>query len=207
MRRLDKKYSAASRCWRHENDEQCTTSSRACGRAAATLVRGGTLTLCRTQSVRSDAWRNQGVCGMDNDGKGCQGLYAELFALCRYYSWRQSDSPAGYAATCNQAQRDSELRLPLHWIVKCGNYQYSLLLKDNLSGYLLLVPFRTAEAAATVDALRRWFAVIGVVLIWISDRDSHFKNEVVRRAQKEFKAKHNFTTDNCPWSNGAIGSA
>jgi hypothetical protein len=34
-------------------------------------------------------------------------------------------------------------------------YQYSLLLKDVLSGYLWLVPCRTADAAATVDALMR----------------------------------------------------
>jgi Integrase zinc binding domain len=32
----------------------------------------------------------------------------ELFALCRYYSWRQSATPVGYAAICNQAQRDPE---------------------------------------------------------------------------------------------------
>jgi Integrase zinc binding domain len=42
-------------------------------------------------------------------------------------------------------------------------YQHLLLLKDDLSGYLWLVPFRTADAAATVDALMRWFAVFGVV--------------------------------------------
>jgi hypothetical protein len=53
----------------------------------------------------------------------------------------------------------------------------------------------------------RWFAVFGVVLPWISDRGSHFKNEVVRRVQKELKAKHHFTTANCPWSNGTIESA
>jgi hypothetical protein len=45
-----------------------------------------------------------------------------------------------------------------------GKYQYVLLLKDDLSGYLLLVPCRTADAAATVDALMR-FAVFGVVLL------------------------------------------
>jgi transposase InsO family protein len=49
--------------------------------------------------------------------------------------------------------------------------------------------------------------VFGVVLLWISDRGSHFKNEVVQRVQKEFKAKHHFTTANCPWSNGTIESA
>jgi hypothetical protein len=58
-----------------------------------------------------------------------------------------------------------------------GKYQYLLLLKNDLSGYLWLVPCRTADAAATVDALTRWFAVFGVVLLWISDSGSHFKNE------------------------------
>jgi hypothetical protein len=43
---------------------------------------------------------------------------AELFALCRHYSWRQSPTPAGYAATCNQAQRDPALRLPVHRVFK-----------------------------------------------------------------------------------------
>jgi Integrase core domain/Integrase zinc binding domain len=62
-----------------------------------------------------------------------------------------------------------------------GKHQYLLLLKDDLSGYLWLVPCRTADAADTVDALMRWFAVFGVVLLWISDRGSHFKNEVVQR--------------------------
>jgi Integrase zinc binding domain len=46
-----------------------------------------------------------------------------------------------------------------------GKYQCLLLLKDDLSGYLWLVPYRTADAAATVDALTRWFAVLGVVLL------------------------------------------
>jgi hypothetical protein len=82
-----------------------------------------------------------------------------------------------------------------------------LLLKDDLSGYLWLVPCRTADAAATVEALIRWFVVFGVVLLWKSDRGSHFNNEVVRRVQKELKAKHHFITANCPWSNGTIESA
>jgi hypothetical protein len=69
------------------------------------------------------------------------------------------------------------------------------------------VPCRTADAAATVDALMQLFVVLGVVLLWISDRGSHFNNEVVRRVQNELKAKHHFTTANCPWSNGTIESA
>jgi hypothetical protein len=111
------------------------------------------LPLCRTQSVRSDAWRNQGVCGMDNDGNVSQGLCAELFSLCRNDYWRQIATPAGCAATRNQAQRDPALRLPVHWVFKRWEISVLLLLKDYLREYLWLVPCRTADAAATVDAL------------------------------------------------------
>jgi hypothetical protein len=48
---------------------------------------------------------------------------------------------------------------------RVGKYQYLLLLKDDLSGYLWLVPCRTADTADTVDALIRWFAEFGVVLL------------------------------------------
>jgi hypothetical protein len=88
-----------------------------------------------------------------------------------------------------------------------GKYQYLILLKDDLCRYLWLVPCHTADAAAIVDALMRWFAVFGVMLLRISDRVSHFKNEVVQRVQRELKAKHHFTTANCPCSNGTIESA
>jgi Integrase zinc binding domain len=39
-------------------------------------------------------------------------------------------------------------------------YQYILLLKDDLSGYIWLVPCHMADTPATVDALMRWFAVL-----------------------------------------------
>jgi hypothetical protein len=55
-----------------------------------------------------------------------------------------------------------------------GKYQYMLLFKNDFSGYLWLVPCRTIDATATVDALMRWFAVFGVVPLWISDRGRHF---------------------------------
>jgi hypothetical protein len=44
-------------------------------------------------------------------------------------------------------------------LTRDGKYQYFLLLKNDLSGHLWLVPCRTAVAAATDDELMRWFAV------------------------------------------------
>jgi hypothetical protein len=42
---------------------------------------------------------------MNNDGEGCQGLCAELCELCGDCPLRKSATPAGYAATRNQARR------------------------------------------------------------------------------------------------------
>jgi hypothetical protein len=115
---------------------------------------------------------------VDNDCQGCQSLCAELFALCRDYSWRQNclhcvatipgDRVPRPLGTQLHATKPNEI---LHFdflyigLTRDGKYQYLLLLKDDLSGYLWLVPCRTADAEATVDALMRWFAVFGVVLL------------------------------------------
>jgi hypothetical protein len=50
-------------------------------------------------------------------------------------------------------------------LLRDGKYQYILLLKDGLGGYLWPVPCRTSDSAATVDSLMRWFAVFGFVLV------------------------------------------
>jgi hypothetical protein len=128
------------------------------------------------QSVRSDAWRMKGVFGVDNDGQGCQGLCAELFVLCRYYFWRQMPRPLGTQLHATKPIVILHFDFLYIGLSSDGMNQYPLLLKDELGGYLWHVPCRTADAAATVDALMRSFEVFGVVLLWISDRGSHFKN-------------------------------
>jgi hypothetical protein len=107
--------------------------------SAVEFVREDTQPLRKTHIVRSDGRRNQGVFFMDYNGEGCQGLRAELFALCRNDSWRQSATPAGYAAPCDQAQRDRALRLPVHRILKRWEVSVHATFRENLSGYLWLV--------------------------------------------------------------------
>lgn len=55
---------------------------------------------------------------------------------------------------------------------------YILLLKDDLSGYVWLVPTKAADAETTALELSIWFAAFGVVPVWVSDQGSHFKNAV-----------------------------
>jgi hypothetical protein len=49
------------------------------------------------------------------------------------------------------------------WLSRDWTYRYLQLLKDDLSGYLWIMPCRIADTAATVETLIRWFAVFGVV--------------------------------------------
>jgi hypothetical protein len=47
-----------------------------------------------------------------------------------------------------------------------SGYKYLLVIKNDLSGYLWLVPSVAADVAGTVDALSLWFAAFGVATTW-----------------------------------------
>ena len=88
-----------------------------------------------------------------------------------------------------------------------AGFKYLLLIKDDLSGYLWLVPSEAADASATVDALTLWFAAFGVSQVWVSDQGSHFKNQVMDSVRKVLCSQHHFTTAYSPWANGTIERA
>lgn len=81
---------------------------------------------------------------------------------------------------------------------------YILILKDDFSGYVWLIPATETTADVTADALISWFASFGVVSNWVSDRGSHFKNMLVKKLREELKSDHHFTLAYCPWSNGTV---
>jgi hypothetical protein len=75
--------------------------------------------------------------------------------------------------------------------------KYLLLLKDDLSGFVWLVPCNHADEAAAVDALTLWFASFGVAHTWVSDRGAHFKNSVMDGVRQSLRSQHHFTTAYC----------
>ena len=85
-----------------------------------------------------------------------------------------------------------------------GDSLYVLILKDDHSGFVWLVPTTETTAEITADSLIKWFSAFGVVTQWVSDRGSHFKNEVVRLLQEKTKSSHHFTLSHCHWSNGTV---
>ena len=85
-----------------------------------------------------------------------------------------------------------------------GGIKYVLVLKDDSSGYVWLVPETEAIGETTSKALVSWFDLFGVVRTWVSDRGSHFKNEVVSSLREQTGGSHHFTLAYFPWSNGTV---
>ena len=84
------------------------------------------------------------------------------------------------------------------------NLLYILIIKDDHSGYVWLIPAEAANSETVVESLIRWFTTFGIVTTWVSDRGSHFKNELVAQLQARLKIQHHFTLAYCPWSNGTV---
>lgn len=82
--------------------------------------------------------------------------------------------------------------------------QYILVLKDDMSSYCELIVCDEATADTACRGLLDWFKRFGPVTQWVSDRGTHFKNQVLQQVQKSFGSVHHFTTAYCPWANGTV---
>ena len=84
--------------------------------------------------------------------------------------------------------------------------KYILVIRDDISSYLWLIPTGKADAEAAADGLARWVRVFTVMIIWVSDQGSHFKNIVMKELADVHKIKHHFTVAYSPWTNGTVES-
>lgn len=87
------------------------------------------------------------------------------------------------------------------------NLKYTLVIRDDLSGYTWLCPTTTADAATTATELARWIRVFTVMSIWISDQGSHFKNQIMQQLASPHNIFHSFTVAYSPWVNGTVESS
>ncbi len=84
------------------------------------------------------------------------------------------------------------------------DFKYVLVLKDDFSGYVWLRPTTATTAEVTATHLFEWFSSFGIVEQWVSDRGSHFANELISKLRAKVKSEHHFTLAYCPWSNGTV---
>ena len=87
------------------------------------------------------------------------------------------------------------------------SYTYILVLKDQFSGYVELVPCDAPTSAHAAMALSWWVARFSKPRWLISDNGSHFTAKVVEQLSRSFDIQHHFTVPYCPWSNGSVERA
>lgn len=56
---------------------------------------------------------------------------------------------------------------------------YFLVIKDEFSGYVWLIPDAEADSETTTDALLKWLSKFGIAHRWVSEKGSQFKNQVI----------------------------
>lgn len=100
------------------------------------------------------------------------------------------------------AVRGSRLQEVIHlyfcYILLAENsIYYVLILKDDVDSYKWLTATAEADAETTADAPLHWFALFGGARIWVSNRRSHFKNDLRTKLRETFKSEHYFRLPYC----------
>ncbi|CEP01806.1 hypothetical protein PBRA_008748 [Plasmodiophora brassicae] len=87
------------------------------------------------------------------------------------------------------------------------DYKYILLLKDDFSRLVRLIPCTNATARTAADSLMAWIADFGTPEIVITDGGSHFTAEVMEDLSRLRHVAHHITLAYCPWSNRTVERA
>lgn len=82
--------------------------------------------------------------------------------------------------------------------------KYLLLLRDDFSSYSGLIPFASANANNTADALIEWATTLTAPKMLMSDEGTHFKKATIRKLARGLKTPHHFTLPYTPWRNGSV---
>jgi transposase InsO family protein len=138
--------------------------------------------------------------------KGMQGEVSAFINSCLHclvVDGKRVPRPLGETLTAtkpNESIHFDFMQLPK----SVDGYEYVLVIKDAMSGFVELTACPSCTAEECVEALCEWFKRYGPVFQWVSDQGSHFKNQVVDAMAKLFGANHHFVTAYCPWANGTV---
>jgi hypothetical protein len=87
------------------------------------------------------------------------------------------------------------------------DFEYVLVLKDDFTSFVELIPCVHADHINVVNALQSWQSRFGRIGTLVSDQGSHFCNTMMSEyARRSYPAaiNHHFTIAYTPWSNGTV---
>lgn len=115
--------------------------------------------------------------------------------------------PRPYAETLHAVKPNEVVHFDYLYMGPSGDgYQYVLVIKDELSSYNWLRETMAADANTAASVLASWIRTFSVMHVSVSDRGSHFKNQVMECLSRHYKIRHHFAVAYSPWSNGTVES-
>lgn len=107
-------------------------------------------------------------------------LFVRKCLLCRMNNEGRME-PRPYGEAIHATGNNEVLHFDYLYMDACekDKLKWLLVLKDDFSGFLELVPCARANSESAVSALLDWFKRYGRVNIWVTDCGSHFRNNLV----------------------------
>jgi len=113
-----------------------------------------------------------------------------------------SKVPRPLGEALHASRRNQIIHYDFLFVKNTRKFSYVLVLKDDLSRFVELVPSKRTDDVVVVHALVDWYKRFGVAETHVNDKGSHFKNKVVAELNDILKTKHHFTTAYSPKNNG-----
>jgi len=85
-----------------------------------------------------------------------------------------------------------------------SDFRYILVIKDRLSGFVMLHTCASEDAFTAGQCLMEWIGLFGPPRILLSDQGRHFTAGIITEVCKDAKIEQLFTTAYCAFSNGCV---
>lgn len=83
-------------------------------------------------------------------------------------------------------------------------FQWNLILRDDLSGFVRIMPAEIPDSIVTVDALMDWRVSSRTPEVIVTDMAYYFMSKVMKEFTQRCNMKHHFTVAYGHYSNGSI---
>lgn len=137
-------------------------------------------------------------------------LKDDVLTFCKEYIHCQASNgsmrvPRPMANTVHALLPNELLHMDFLYIGRSMSGQcYILIIKDDLSSYVWLVPCVAADSRAALKNLFDWLTTFGLPGTFVPDQAKHFMNNLLEMLASELKCHQSITTAYSPWANGSV---
>jgi hypothetical protein len=143
--------------------------------------------------------------------KGCEKDMLELCSSCLHCLPTRGGVriPRPLGEAVHGTQRNEVLHMDWIYVMPAPpkgshDFQWNLILREDLAGVVKITPAHTPMTAVTVEALMEWRALFGSPQTVVSDMGSYFVSEVMKEFCRRSNSKHHTTVAYGHYNNGSI---